>query len=170
MARNDSKSFPTFDLESAAIAEGFDLIAGVDEAGRGPWAGPVVAAAVILDPVNIPPGLDDSKALSPQRREQLFDAIMQTAEAAVSIGDVQRIDRDNILKATLWCMSDALARLSISPAMALIDGNKLPEDGLPGARHCQRRCHKCFHCSGLNNCQSLARSHDGCARYRMPRL
>ncbi len=102
-------------------------IAGVDEAGRGPWAGPVVAAAVVLDPNRIPQGIDDSKALDAEERERLFERINLTALAiGVGVGEVDRIDRDNILSATLWAMSEAVSKLSSPPRLVLIDGNRAP--------------------------------------------
>ncbi len=131
MARNDSNPHPTFALERAAFANGLSPVAGVDEAGRGPWAGPVVAAAVILDPVNIPAGLNDSKALSPARRDQLFDIIVATCGVAVAAADVERIDSSNILAATLWAMAEAVNDLPHRPALALIDGNKAPKTPVP---------------------------------------
>jgi ribonuclease HII len=103
-----------------------DAIAGIDEAGRGPWAGPVVAAAVILDPNRIPVGHNDSKQLSEPVRERLFAEILNSAQLAVGIADVARIDHDNILQATLWAMATALRSLPTRPAAALIDGNRLP--------------------------------------------
>lgn len=102
-------------------------VAGVDEAGRGPWAGPVVAAAVILDPRAIPAGLNDSKKLSAQKREALFDLIHAHADVGIGIADVARIDRDNILNATLWAMEQAVAALRTAPCLALIDGNRAPK-------------------------------------------
>jgi ribonuclease HII len=116
----------TFELEANELRIGGGPICGVDEAGRGPWAGPVVAAAVILDPDDIPPGIADSKALGADARELLFPRIMATAQVGVGIASVGRIDRDNILNATLWAMSEAVAKLSIAPRLALIDGNKSP--------------------------------------------
>ena len=127
MARGDSKSSPTFDLECAATTNGLSPVAGVDEAGRGPWAGPVVAAAVILDPENIPAGLNDSKALSPVRRDELFAQIRSSAIVGIAIGSVERIDRENILSATMWAMATALSNLTTRPALALIDGNREPD-------------------------------------------
>ena len=118
---------PSFELEAAEIALGRGPIAGVDEAGRGPWAGPVVAAAVILDPGAIPPGLDDSKAMDAASRERAFAAIMATARVGVGVGCVARIDRDNILQATMFAMTEAVAALSEVPGLVLIDGNKLPK-------------------------------------------
>lgn len=104
------------------------LIAGVDEAGRGPLAGPVVVAAVILDPSRSIAGLDDSKRLTERRREALFPLIRQCALAwAVVEVQADEIDRVNILQATLLGMSRAVARLSVCPGLALVDGNRLPE-------------------------------------------
>lgn len=106
-------------------------VAGVDEAGRGPWAGPVVAAAVILDRSRIPSGLDDSKRLSAPRREALFAELGRTAEIGIGIADVDRIDRDNILRATLWAMAEAVARLRRKPVLALVDGDRAPGLAVP---------------------------------------
>lgn len=113
--------------ERAALFRG--PIAGVDEAGRGPWAGPVVAAAVILDQSAIPEGIDDSKRLTATARERLFDAIMARARVGIGIADVQRIDRDNVLNATFWAMREAVAGLGVRPSLALVDGNVAPELG-----------------------------------------
>ncbi len=123
----DSKPEPTFDLEGAEINLGNGPVAGIDEAGRGPWAGPVVAAAVILDPGNIPFGVTDSKALDEDDRARLFDRITASSRVGVGIADVERIDRDNILKATLWAMSQAALSLpGAAPRLILVDGNRLP--------------------------------------------
>ncbi|GLQ35654.1 ribonuclease HII [Amylibacter marinus] len=100
-------------------------IAGVDEVGRGPWAGPVTAAAVILDPDNIPEGLNDSKKLSAKRREALFGPIMDTAWVSVVHVEVSEIDQINILQATFRAMERAVAGLD-SPDHILVDGNKIP--------------------------------------------
>ena len=118
---------PDFELERAALACGTVPVCGVDEAGRGPWAGPVVAAAVILDPANLPPGIDDSKKLSEARREALFPLIMAVADVGIGIAGPERIDRDNILAATLWAMGEAVRGLTNSPALALVDGNRAPK-------------------------------------------
>lgn len=99
---------------------------GIDEAGRGPWAGPVVAAAVILDLKNVPKGIDDSKRLTPAERGELFIAIRRSAAVGIGIAGVGRIDRDNILAASLWAMTEAVRLLPIRPALALIDGNRAP--------------------------------------------
>lgn len=123
---NDSALAPSFRLETAMANRHGGGVAGIDEAGRGPWAGPVVAAAVILDPDRIPAGLNDSKLLSEQTRERLFVEVASQAQIAVGIAEVGQIDRDNILQATLWAMAAALRALPSSPAAALIDGNRLP--------------------------------------------
>ena len=103
------------------------LIAGVDEAGRGPLAGPVVAAAVILNPANRIRGLADSKVLSPQKRERLHDEIMDKALCcAIALATVQEIDTLNILQATLLAMRRAVEGLRLPPALVMVDGNRLP--------------------------------------------
>jgi ribonuclease HII len=113
------------------MRSGIELIAGIDEAGRGPLAGPVVAAAVILNPKKIPKGLDDSKRLTPQRREELFDIITETALAcAVSSISAPVIDATDILKAALEAMRRAVCGLAILPGHALIDGRDVAP-GLP---------------------------------------
>jgi ribonuclease HII len=101
-------------------------VAGVDEAGRGPLAGPVVAAAVILDPGNIPDGIADSKTLDPETRRALYLQILSTSQVGVGVAGVDRIDADNILNASLWAMADAVAQLSSRPRLVLVDGNKVP--------------------------------------------
>ena len=101
-------------------------VAGVDEAGRGPLAGPVVAAAVILDPANVPAGLNDSKKLTEAVRERLFAEICASADVAVGIASIDRIDTMNILRANLWAMARAVDGLALRPAAALIDGRDVP--------------------------------------------
>jgi ribonuclease HII len=118
-------SVPDFTFETAAIAQGL-VACGVDEAGRGPWAGPVVAAAVILDPHNIPAGLNDSKKLNEAKREALFAPIMATSIVGVGIVDAATIDEINILQATYRAMSGAISALFTQPTLALIDGNRAP--------------------------------------------
>ncbi|MER8974295.1 MULTISPECIES: ribonuclease HII [unclassified Mesorhizobium] len=122
---------PDFSFETKAMAEGLWPVAGMDEAGRGPLAGPVVAAAVVLDPANIPDGLDDSKRLTHLQREALFLKILGSA-LAVSMASVsaEGIDASNILKASLEAMRRAVAGLSIRPKLALADGRDVPP-GLP---------------------------------------
>ena len=122
-----SAGLPNFDLETEMMDLHGMPVAGIDEAGRGPWAGPVVVAAVVLNPERIPDGLNDSKLLTPQAREDRFEEITATARVSVVIGQVARIDRDNILQATLWGMRAAFRGLEIPQAAALIDGNALPK-------------------------------------------
>ena len=121
-----SRTIPTFELESTELSLAPGAVAGVDEAGRGPWAGPVVAAAVILDPDHIPSGIDDSKSLDETNRETVYARIVKTAIVATAIANVAQIDRDNILNATLWAMTEAVKKLSPQPRLALIDGNRPP--------------------------------------------
>src|SRR5271155_3849300 len=100
-------ALPSFRREWALIKRGVWPVAGCDEAGRGPLAGPVVAAAVVLDPKRIPKGIDDSKRLSAERREELFEEICATSCFAVAVASPARIDRDNILRASLWALQRA---------------------------------------------------------------
>lgn len=102
------------------------IIAGVDEAGRGPLAGPVVAAAVILDPLRPVAGLKDSKALSPARRIALAQAIRAQARVGVGVAEPEEIDRLNILHATLAAMTRAVTALPVTPGLVLVDGNRAP--------------------------------------------
>src|ERR1700716_1163254 len=113
---------PTFRRERAALRRGVWPIAGCDEAGRGPLAGPVVAAAVILDPQRVPRGLDDSKKLSPPMREELYAVICASAHVAVAFAPPARIDRDNILRASLWALARAVAALPTRPRLVFVDG------------------------------------------------
>ncbi|HEU4475874.1 MAG TPA: ribonuclease HII [Methyloceanibacter sp.] len=117
---------PSFDFEAALMDEFKGPVAGIDEAGRGPWAGPVVVAAVILDPNRIPEGLHDSKLLTPEARADRYEAIMATAIVAVAIGPVRQIDRINILQASLWGMRKAYRGLQVPVGAAIIDGNIVP--------------------------------------------
>ncbi len=108
------------------------LVCGIDEAGRGPLAGPVVAAAVILDPARPIPGLNDSTQLSEKRREELAVQIREHALAwAVAEASVEEIDRINILQATFLAMQRAVAGLSIRPEAAMVDGNRCPKLDIP---------------------------------------
>ena len=126
-------SEPSLDAEHRLAQKvGGDTIAGVDEAGRGPWAGPVVAAAVILKPSDFPEGLNDSKKLTEAQRERLFDEIFETSQVGIGLTTVTDIDRDNILQATMAAMSKAVAELSVPPQAVLIDGNKCPPLPCPG--------------------------------------
>lgn len=113
---------PSFRRERALLKRGIWPVAGCDEAGRGPLAGPVVAAAVVLDPRRIPKGLDDSKRLSAERREELFEEICATASFAVAFGSRARIDRDNILRASLWALARAVQALPEPPRHVFVDG------------------------------------------------
>ncbi|MGY8665487.1 ribonuclease HII [Bradyrhizobium sp. UFLA05-109] len=113
---------PSFRRERALIKRGVWPVAGCDEAGRGPLAGPVVAAAVILDPNRIPRGIDDSKRLTAEEREKLFDKICATAQVSVAVASPARIDRDNILRASLWALKRAVVALPESPRHVFVDG------------------------------------------------
>jgi len=114
---------PTFRRERRWLTQGVWPIAGCDEAGRGPLAGPVVAAAVVLDPTRIPRGLNDSKKLDAEAREKLYAKICASAEVAVAFGSTDRIDRDNILRASLWALARAVKALPVRPKMVFVDGN-----------------------------------------------
>ena len=116
------KSLPDFQIETGVPRP----VAGVDEAGRGPLAGPVVAAAVILDTDNIPKGLADSKALTEKRREDLAPLIRAAADVGVGIAEVEEIDALNILQASLLAMRRAVSALAQTPAACLVDGNQDP--------------------------------------------
>jgi len=118
-------SMANYELETELRSSGHSIIAGVDEVGRGPWAGPVTACAVILDPDNIPDGLNDSKKLTAKRREDLFDQIMAAAQVSCVHVSVEEIDQINILQATFRAMERAVAGLPV-PDHILIDGNKIP--------------------------------------------
>src|ERR1700738_4989965 len=113
---------PTFRRERGALKRGVWPVAGCDEAGRGPLAGPVVAAAVILDPKRVPRGLDDSKKLDAQTREKLHAKICASAQVSVACAPPWRIDRDNILRASLWALARAVAALPVRPQLVLVDG------------------------------------------------
>jgi ribonuclease HII len=119
----DERQQSMLEYEERARRQGYCRIAGIDEAGRGALAGPVVAAAVILPEGVLIPGVDDSKKLSPARRDQLFDVIMERALAVgVGYGDHLLIDRINILQATLEAMKEAVLKLSPSPDFLMVDG------------------------------------------------
>lgn len=119
---------PDFTLETLALSGGCTSICGVDEAGRGPLAGPVVAAAVVLDPQSIPNGLNDSKALTEKTRSELFDAILASSHVAFCSIAADCIDAMNIRAASLHAMSQAVSALPECPGHSLIDGNALPRD------------------------------------------
>lgn len=112
-------------LENEIYASGVNILCGVDEAGRGPLAGPVCAAAVVLPRGLEIPGLNDSKKLSEKKREALYDVIISSAMAyGIAFADVEEIERLNILHATFLAMNRAIAQLSVRPELALIDGNR----------------------------------------------
>jgi ribonuclease HII len=113
---------PSFRRERALLKQGIWPVAGCDEAGRGPLAGPVVAAAVVLDPKRIPKGLDDSKRLTAEQREDLFEKICRTSAFAVAFASPSRIDRDNILRASLWALARAVHALPETPKHVFVDG------------------------------------------------
>lgn len=118
---------PDYEFEKAAVNSGFSCICGVDEAGRGPLAGPVCAAAVILPEGAVIEGLDDSKKLTEKKREKLYDIIKQTAVAySVAYGTLEEIETVNILEATYLAMNRAIEGLTVKPDFALIDGNRVP--------------------------------------------
>ena len=121
-------SKPDFLFELAAFAAGARFIVGVDEAGRGPLAGPVTAAAVRLHPDRIPPGLNDSKQMTAARRRQVYALILDTADVGIGHASVEEIDQINILRASHLAMCRAIAALPAVPDHVLIDGNMIPRD------------------------------------------
>lgn len=120
---------PSYRRERKLLREGIDVIVGIDEAGVGPWAGPVVAAAVRLEPKKLPRGVDDSKRLTAEQREACFKALARTAVIGVGIAEVERIDAINILRASHWAMREAVQALGLAPAIALVDGRLKPDLG-----------------------------------------
>ncbi len=120
---NEPQLKPSFRRERRALNTNIWPVAGCDEAGRGPLAGPVVAAAVILDPERIPRGLNDSKKLDMAAREKLYEKICATAQVSVAFGSTARIDRDNILRASLWALARAVKALPVRPKLVFVDGN-----------------------------------------------
>lgn len=118
---------PDFSYETRLYSAGATRIAGTDEVGRGPLAGPVVAAAVVLDPVAIPLGMNDSKTLSRKRRARLAAQIMEVAEVGVGWATVAEIDEMNILQASMLAMERAVAQLHVLPDHVLVDGNRIPQ-------------------------------------------
>lgn len=122
-------------LETELMAEGYAALCGIDEAGRGPLAGPVCAAAVMLPPGLVLPGLNDSKKLSEKRREALYDEITASAlHYGIAFATVEEIEEHNILGATFLAMRRAYAQLGVTPDLALVDGNRDP--GLDAPTRC----------------------------------
>ncbi|MEL6641508.1 MAG: ribonuclease HII [Pseudomonadota bacterium] len=121
-----AKTLPTFDLEKAAQTDGHLRVAGVDEVGRGPLAGPVVAAAVVLDPEQIPDGLNDSKQMTAKRREALHDILHEVADVSIAEASVREIEEHNILRASHIAMVRAVSGLRSPADFALIDGSMVP--------------------------------------------
>lgn len=126
---------PDFSIEKAKSAQGKSTIIGVDEVGRGPWAGPVVAAAVWIDPAKIPLGATDSKKLSAKKREELAEIIMRDAKWAIGESSVEEIDEINIREATFLAMERAISNLKMDVDYIYVDGNALPKS-LP----CESEC------------------------------
>lgn len=124
-----------WELENSIFDEGYELLCGVDEAGRGPLAGPVCAAAVILPRGLILPGLNDSKKLTEKKREELYDIILDKAlDHGIAFASVEEIESLNILRATYLAMNRAFEALALKPQLALVDGNRDP--GLPAETRC----------------------------------
>ena len=123
-----ANDFPDYSFETAAQARGAARVAGVDEAGRGPLAGPVTAAAVVLDPNTIPDGLNDSKKMTAKRREELYATLLEFADVSVAHASVEEIDQINILRASHLAMERAVLGLQTPPDFALIDGNMIPRN------------------------------------------
>jgi ribonuclease HII len=141
---------PTFSRERAAMKRGVFPVAGCDEAGRGPLAGPVVAAAVILDPRRIPKGLNDSKKLNAETRAALYEKICASAQVAIAIAPPSRIEVDNIRGASLWALARAVKALPVPPSFVFVDGI----DRIDVACECravdQRRCAGALDRGGLD--------------------
>jgi ribonuclease HII len=133
----------TFELEAIELELGGGPIAGVDESGRGPMAGPVVAAAVVLNPAFIPNGIADCKGLDAKARQSVYQAIIATAQVGIGVASVERIDAENIRNASLWAMGQAVARLTVQPRLVLVDGNKAPHLGC-ATRPIAQGDHKCL--------------------------
>jgi ribonuclease HII len=148
---------PDLRYELAALARGFARVAGLDEVGRGPLAGPVFAAAVVLDPARIPAGLADSKALTALARRALVPLIMAVAEVSIGEASVEEIDRLNILRASHLAMLRALAGLAVPPDFALIDGNMIPRDFPCGAEAVVKGDARCLSIAAASIVAKVAR-------------
>ena len=131
MAKKFDPPVDLWEIQNGYAAEGYQAICGVDEAGRGPLAGPVCAAAVILPPGFEIPGLNDSKQLSDKKRRELFPTIQREAVAfGIAFVDEKTIDEINILNATFTAMRSAIEQLRVKPDLALIDGNRVADFGV----------------------------------------
>lgn len=120
------------EFENLAIADGYEIVCGIDEAGRGPLAGPVVASAVVLPKGYVVQGVNDSKKLSEKKREELYDVIIdQCVSFGIGEADENEIDEINILNATFLAMNRAVENLTVQPQIALIDGNQSPHLSIP---------------------------------------
>ena len=132
MAKKNDPPVDLWEIQNGFAAQGYKLICGVDEAGRGPLAGPVTAAAVILPEGYEIPGLNDSKQLTDKKRRELFPVIQQEAVAwGIAFVDEKTIDETDILRCALEAMKQAIAQLDPKPDLALIDGNQLMDFGVP---------------------------------------
>lgn len=132
MGKKNDPPVDLWEIQNGYAAEGYQSICGVDEAGRGPLAGPVCAAAVILPPGFEIPGLNDSKQLTDKMRRELFPVIQAQAIAwGIAMVDEKVIDEINILNATFQAMKEAIDQLSVRPDLALIDGNRVTDFGVP---------------------------------------
>ena len=147
---------PTFDIETSIPG----VIAGIDEAGRGPWAGPVVAAAVVLDPETMPEGLHDSKKLSEKRRGELAASLWDVASIGVGVASVEEIDKINILQATLLAMSRAAANLPETPGRLHCRRDHQTETARARLYGGQRRRQILLNCSGVDHRQDNTRQND----------
>lgn len=119
---------PDFSYEENLHSQGYKTIIGVDEVGRGPWAGPVVACAVVMDPTNLPVGATDSKKLTAKKREALYTEIMEKCQVAIGEASVAEIDTYNIREATFMAMKRAIKKLDADADYILVDGNALPKN------------------------------------------
>ena len=134
MAKKEQQPVDWLRYENEARAQGYTAVCGIDEAGRGPLAGPVYAAAVILPPGVVIEGVNDSKKLSEKKREALFDVICEQAAAyAIACAEVSESEEMNILQATFLAMRRAVEELPIRADFAIVDGNKLPGLDIPSA-------------------------------------
>ncbi len=148
---------PDFSYERRCIKAGARFVAGVDEVGRGPLAGPVTAAAVILDPKRVPRGLDDSKKLSLKAREALAAELHEVADVSVAHASVEEIDALNILRAAHLAMERAVTGLSRQPDRALIDGNLIPRNLVCAAEAVVKGDGKCLSIAAASIAAKVAR-------------